>query len=120
MKYCCHCGAELLDAAVVCPKCGCPVGEVKSESPSVGWNGLTIAGFVVSFFSGIVGLIMSIIALKQVRSSGENSKGMALAGIIISAVRLAAVTLYVLLYVIIFGLIFLGMSFDDYAVLMLF
>ena len=25
MKYCSHCGAELLDEAIVCPKCGCPV-----------------------------------------------------------------------------------------------
>ena len=119
MKYCCHCGAELYNEAVICPKCGCSVGEVKSESPSVGWNGLSIAGFVVSFFSAIAGLIMSIIALKQVRSSGENSKGMALAGIIISAVRLAATTIYVLLYVLMFVLIRLGMSFDDYALLSL-
>lgn len=25
MKYCSHCGAELLDQAVLCMKCGCPV-----------------------------------------------------------------------------------------------
>ena len=27
MKYCSKCGAELFDDAVVCVKCGCPVGE---------------------------------------------------------------------------------------------
>ena len=26
MKYCSHCGKELMDEAVVCIKCGCPVG----------------------------------------------------------------------------------------------
>ncbi len=25
MKYCSHCGNELLDEAVICPKCGCMV-----------------------------------------------------------------------------------------------
>lgn len=25
MKYCSHCGNELLDEAILCPKCGCPV-----------------------------------------------------------------------------------------------
>ena len=29
MKYCTHCGKELLDEAVVCPGCGCKV-EVKT------------------------------------------------------------------------------------------
>ena len=28
MKYCTKCGNELLDEAVICPKCGCPVKEV--------------------------------------------------------------------------------------------
>ena len=26
MKYCAKCGAELMDEAVICVKCGCPVG----------------------------------------------------------------------------------------------
>ena len=25
MKYCVHCGTELLDEVVICPGCGCPV-----------------------------------------------------------------------------------------------
>lgn len=27
MKYCTHCGAEILDEAVICPKCGCTAGN---------------------------------------------------------------------------------------------
>ncbi len=29
MKYCAHCGNELLDEAVICPKCGCRVENGK-------------------------------------------------------------------------------------------
>ncbi|MFR0796435.1 MAG: zinc-ribbon domain-containing protein [Oscillospiraceae bacterium] len=29
MKYCAHCGAQLVDEAVVCPKCGCAVAPTK-------------------------------------------------------------------------------------------
>ncbi len=32
MKFCTHCGAELLDEAVICPKCGCPVEGSKQSS----------------------------------------------------------------------------------------
>lgn len=28
MKYCTHCGKELMDEAVICPGCGCPVSGI--------------------------------------------------------------------------------------------
>ena len=33
MKYCSHCGKELMDETVVCPACGCAVGanQIKNE-----------------------------------------------------------------------------------------
>lgn len=51
------------------------------------WNAMCIAGFVFSFIFAPVGLILSIIALAQINSSGEKSKGMAIAGIIIGIVN---------------------------------
>lgn len=33
MKYCSKCGNELLDEAVICPKCGCMVEGIKSTTP---------------------------------------------------------------------------------------
>ena len=30
MKYCTHCGNELLDEAIICPKCGCKVEQPKT------------------------------------------------------------------------------------------
>ena len=120
MKYCTHCGAELFDEAIVCTKCGCATEVGGSNTSQEKWNGLTIAGFVVSFFSCIVGLILSIIALKQVKKSGENSKGMAIAGIIISSVSLAAIVLYV--FILLLDLIIMlsiGVSAEEYTLLLL-
>ena len=31
MKYCSHCGNELLDEAVICPSCGCKVASTKTD-----------------------------------------------------------------------------------------
>ena len=40
MKYCAKCGNELLDEAVVCPKCGCAVEEVKNSVTAGNPSGL--------------------------------------------------------------------------------
>ena len=34
MKYCSHCGAELLDEAVLCMKCGCSAQPKNSMQPA--------------------------------------------------------------------------------------
>lgn len=34
MKYCSKCGNELMDEAVICPKCGCPAGPVPVQNNS--------------------------------------------------------------------------------------
>lgn len=34
MKYCSKCGNELLDEAVICPKCGCPVESSTNQDKS--------------------------------------------------------------------------------------
>ncbi len=96
MKYCTHCGAEIHDEAVVCPKCGCAVGpyaETRQTSRGGGWNILAIVGFALSFFNAVVGLILSAVGRKQISQSGEKGKELAVAGIVISAVQIAWVTL---------------------------
>ena len=50
------------------------------------WNGLVIAGFVCAFLVPIVGLILSIIGMVQINKNGGKSKGMAIAGILVSVV----------------------------------
>ena len=62
------------------------------------WNSLAIAGFIFSFLISLVGLILSIIALNQINKSGgtQKGKGLALAGIIISALSIIATLLLIL------------------------
>lgn len=63
------------------------------------WNGLAIAGFILSFFISLVGLILSVIALNQINKSGgtQKGKGLALAGIIISALGIIGFLLLLIL-----------------------
>ena len=111
MKYCAHCGAELLDEAIVCPKCGCETEgasqQVRTQQES--WNGMAIAGFVLSFFFAVVGLILSIIAYRQTKQTGEKGKELALAGIIISAVELAGSVIGYIAVFAIYGSMFFAM-----------
>lgn len=55
-----------------------------SQTPSArGYNKLAIVGFILNFFVPIVGLVLCIIALNQIKRSGEKGRGLAKAGIII-------------------------------------
>lgn len=67
--------------------------------PNRPWNVLTIIGFVFAFINPLVGLIFSIIALVMVRKSGEKSRGLAIAGIIIGAINFVAVIIAVCVFV---------------------
>lgn len=56
MKFCSHCGKEIMDAAVVCPHCGCAVGAV-SDEPDVPSTGLNILSLLIP----LVGLILYLV-----------------------------------------------------------
>ena len=66
-------------------------------APSANYNGLSIAGFSLSCAAiifnflfglpGIVGLILSIVGLCQCNKRSEKGRGLAIAGIVIGAVR---------------------------------
>ncbi len=100
--FCSNCGQTIGEDVRYCPNCGAnrsglpqtPPTPIPAPSfqdqprvvqPSV--SGMAVAGFVCSLFIGIVGLILSIIALNQINNSnGELSgRGLAIAGIWISA-----------------------------------
>jgi hypothetical protein len=57
-------------------------------APYQKWNALCIVGFVLAFLAPIFGLVLSIVSLIQINRTGEKSKSMATAGIIVSAVSL--------------------------------
>ena len=100
MKYCTKCGAQIADDDDYCYFCGNKLNiEEKDEKEELKFseqkddefyyqserkNGLAIAGFVVAFFSPIVGLILSIIGLNKSKDMKGEGRGMAIAGIIIA------------------------------------
>ena len=96
MKYCAHCGNQLLDQAVICPKCGCATEYSTSDEISAKYNVCSIVGFVISLASivftyfgligNITGLVLSIVGLVQINKRGERGRGFAIAGICIGAI----------------------------------
>ena len=126
MKYCVNCGTKLEKGAKTCSYCGftvegaddnsnnnttndTTVNTVKNQNVNVQQaNGLAIAGFVTSLVSlicccggiSIVSLILSIVGLIQSKKLNDSGKGMAIAGIILSAIAI----LFSLILSIIFGL----------------
>lgn len=55
MKYCAQCGAQLVDEAVVCPKCGYAIVPVKNVDPFVSPKSRLIA-LLLCFFLGGLGI----------------------------------------------------------------
>ena len=66
-------------------------------------NTMCLLGFIFSFILPLVGLILSIIGLNQVnkRVDAENGKGLAIAGIIISAIAIFLVILMIIIAIIV-------------------
>jgi len=125
MKFCTHCGNELAEEAVICPKCGCAVADSNLNKPANGNNNgsystLSIVGFILSFFTSIVGLIISIMAYNAAKNEGdEKSKGFAKAGIIISSVSMGLVLVLVFIYLMIIFAALAAAGGYTYAVLCL-
>lgn len=84
----------------MCPNCGMQITQSNGVSttntvstmntmnttPSTNTtNGISIAGFILSFIIPIVGLILSIIGLKKSKET-NNGRGLSIAGIVISVV----------------------------------
>ena len=68
---------------------GYPGYDPYGQPPHRG-NGMAVAGFVLSFFFGLLGLIFSTIGLRRSREPGRTGRGLAIAGIVISAVNILA------------------------------
>ena len=94
MKYCRSCGAELVDEAVICPKCGVAVESAVQQRSQ---NKLGIAGFVLSlFWVQFLGFIFSLIGV--IVGKKKNHKiGLAVAGLVISCIE-------ILIIIIIYGI----------------
>lgn len=87
--FCRNCGSQIDDRAVICPHCGIPTDNMNSKNYSANkQNTIAIVGFILSFFVAIAGLVCSIIGYKAAKNEGKDGGGLALAGIIISAISI--------------------------------
>jgi hypothetical protein len=91
---CPACGATNQPNAAFCSQCatnllvpsGMPPMAYMPPMQATRTSGMAIAGFVLSFFCGLLGLIFSCIGYSECKNSGGavTGQGLAIAGIIIS------------------------------------
>ena len=65
MKYCTHCGKEIMDEAVICPGCGCAVGS-SAQAASVGNADISALLNTLSQRVKTNGIIWLVIGILQV------------------------------------------------------
>ena len=87
---CKHCGKENIDNARFCAFCGnkLPGNNEQTQSKIVSQSkkktdNFSIAGFVLSILSPILGIVFSSLGYRQARQD-HSPKGLAIAGVIIS------------------------------------
>ena len=108
--YCKNCGSELNGNDKFCQYCGSAVKEEKVDvffdTPTVEtpatpqklpYNGLAIAGFVVSLaailidfllIASITGTVLSSVAMYQIKRVPKSGKGLAIAGLVVGIVAI--------------------------------
>ena len=74
-------------------------------------NTIAIIGFIASFFTFIIGLVLSIIGFSDSKRMDGEGRGLALAGIIISAVKIGIIIIQIVLVICIF--LFVGEFEED-------
>ena len=87
MKYCTHCGAQIDDEAVVCPKCGCTTAkgeEVFEENKNNSSNNNATLGLVAKIFMILtcVGCVVTAFASLGMYSGVENGLALGIGGLI--------------------------------------
>ena len=114
---CPHCNATLEEGATFCLNCGAaleaaaPAAEEAAPAAAPAApakkkvNGLAVAGFVVSlvglfcfgWLCGILSIVFSAVALKQIPAKNQGGKGLAVAGLVIGIIDIASYILTLLL-----------------------
>ena len=119
-KFCTNCGQEISEGYAFCEKCGTAVdGNGKAQAapqptvvvnnttaPAKKSNGMAIAGFVTSLVNmllccgsiSLISLILSIVGAVKAKDCDGEGKGLAIAGIIISAIMMLIFVFWLFLY----------------------
>ena len=113
MKFCKSCGAELVDDAVVCPKCGVAVEEIAVAPTKHNVIGIVsfvcaLVGIAVSWFLSWLGgllnfaaFVLGIVGIVMAKKKNEK-KGFAVAGLVLS---LLGVILVIVLIIVLAALL---------------
>lgn len=62
--FCSKCGGEIMDEAVICPKCGCETGVKKHEEKEVD-EPKTGMGILFALLLGLIGLAVGLTLYKE-------------------------------------------------------
>ena len=87
MKFCTKCGQQILDDAVICVHCGCPVEDAQSPKTSAPTEvDAPNAGFaVLGFFIPLVGLILYLVNMNTFPLKAKSAGKGALISVIVGA-----------------------------------
>lgn len=77
-------------------------------------NTMAIVALVGSFFIPLVGIICGHISLNQIKKSGEQGRGLAMAGLIIGYVYTALIVVVVVIYILFFVILFASIPASTY------
>ena len=84
--YCAKCGKEIMDEAVICPGCGCPVAgksiQQAGAEEDVANGILNIVGFLLP----IIGLILFCVMISKTPNKAKQIGIFSLVGFLINAV----------------------------------
>lgn len=77
-------------------------GAYQQQQPP-GYNTMSIVAFILAFFVSIVGIILGFVALSQIKRTGEQGRGLALAAVIIGFVEVALGIIFAIIFAIVLG-----------------
>ena len=86
MKFCSHCGKEVMSDALVCPNCGCPIDSAskqhEDDKPDLAHN-------ILALLIPIVGLIMFCVMFSKTPTKAKSIGLCALIGWILGMIIIA-------------------------------
>ena len=104
-RYCYNCGNDIYEGDNYCTNCNAKLNQTPTK-PSIqfnqniqGTNIQAIIGLVLSIVGfAFLGLIFSIIGLSNANKLNQNGKGLAIAGIIISILRIILLMFLIIIF----------------------
>lgn len=97
--FCADCGEKLLPGGTFCSKCGSRIpgsGSLSVQQSSSSYSTLAITAFVLSFLIPIVGLVLGIVAQREIDASGGRlgGRGLAVAAVVINVIWIVAIFIW--------------------------